>query len=78
MLDVSDLIIGLTVAAIGTSLPELAALLVAARKNEPDIAIGSIIGSNMFNLLNVVGISWLISPIHLRQMKFYKEIGLLW
>lgn len=63
MLGVSDLIIGLTVVALGTSLPELAASLVAARKNEPDIAIGNIIGSNMFNLLSVVGIAGLISPI---------------
>lgn len=63
MLGVSDLIIGLTIVALGTSLPELAASLIAARKNEPDIAIGNIIGSNMFNLLSVVGIAGLISPI---------------
>ena len=59
---VSDLIIGLTIVALGTSLPELAASLVAARKNEPDIAIGNIIGSNMFNLLGVIGIAGLIAP----------------
>ncbi|WP_131783208.1 calcium/sodium antiporter [Legionella gresilensis] len=63
MFGVSDLIIGLTVLASGTSLPELAASIIAARKNEPDMAIGNIIGSNMFNLLSVIGIAGLITPI---------------
>lgn len=62
-LGVSDLIIGLTIVAIGTSLPELAASVIAARKGEHDIAIGNIVGSNMFNLLAVVGIAGMISPI---------------
>jgi cation:H+ antiporter len=59
---VSDLIIGLTIVALGTSLPELAASIASALKNEPDIAIGNIIGSNMFNLLAVLGIPGIISP----------------
>ena len=59
---ISDLVIGLTIIAIGTSLPELAASVVSAFKNEPDIAIGNIIGSNMFNLLVVFGLPGLISP----------------
>lgn len=59
---ISDLVIGLTIVAIGTSLPELAASIVSALKNEPDIAIGNIIGSNMFNLLVVFGIPGLMSP----------------
>jgi len=59
---VSDLIIGLTIVALGTSLPELAASVASALKNEPDIAIGNVIGSNMFNLLAVLGIPGLISP----------------
>lgn len=54
---VSDLIIGLTVVAIGTSLPELASSIAAARKGELDIAIGNVIGSNMFNTLAVVGLA---------------------
>ena len=62
-LGVSNLIIGLTIVALGTSLPELAASLIAARKGEHDIAIGNIIGSNMFNLLAVIGIAGVISPI---------------
>lgn len=59
---ISDLVIGLTIVAIGTSLPELAASIVSALKNEADIAIGNIIGSNMFNLLVVFGIPGLMSP----------------
>jgi cation:H+ antiporter len=63
MLGVSDLVIGLTIVAIGTSLPELAASVMSALKNEPDIALGNVIGSNMFNLLGVLGIPGAISPI---------------
>ena len=62
-LGVSDLIIGLTIVALGTSLPELAATIVAAKKGEHDIAIGNIIGSNMFNLLAVIGIAGTINPM---------------
>ena len=62
-LGVSDLIIGLTIVALGTSLPELAATVVAARKGEHDIAIGNVVGSNMFNLLAVVGIAGVIAPM---------------
>jgi len=61
-LGVSDLIIGLTIIAIGTSLPELAASVVSARRGEPDIAIGNVIGSNMFNLLGVLALPGLIHP----------------
>lgn len=60
---VSDLIIGLTVVAIGTSLPELASSIIAVRKNEHDLAIGNVIGSNMFNTLAVVGIAGAIHPM---------------
>ncbi len=59
---VSDLIIGLTIVAIGTSLPELAATISAARKKEFDLAVGNIVGSNIFNTLGVLGISGLIHP----------------
>ncbi|WP_308364379.1 MULTISPECIES: calcium/sodium antiporter [unclassified Microbulbifer] len=62
-LGVSDLIIGLTIVALGTSLPELAATVIAARKGEHDIAIGNVVGSNMFNLLAVVGIAGAIAPM---------------
>jgi cation:H+ antiporter len=61
-LGVSDLVIGLTIVAVGTSLPELAAAVAGAIKNEHDIAIGNIIGSNMFNLLAVLALPGLILP----------------
>lgn len=60
---VSDLIIGLTIVAIGTSLPELASSLIAIRKGEHDIALGNVIGSNIFNTLAVVGIAGAIHPM---------------
>ncbi|MFO7594423.1 MAG: calcium/sodium antiporter [Pseudomonadota bacterium] len=59
---VSDLIIGLTIVAIGTSLPELAASVMSALKGEHDIAVGNVLGSNMFNLLAVLGMPGLIHP----------------
>lgn len=61
-LGVSDLVIGLTVVAVGTSLPELAASVASVVKREPDIAIGNLIGSNMFNLLAVLPIPALVVP----------------
>jgi cation:H+ antiporter len=59
---ISDLVIGLTVVALGTSLPELAATVMSALKNEHDIALGNVIGSNIFNLLAVLGLPGLINP----------------
>lgn len=62
-LGVSELIIGLTIVAIGTSLPELAAAIAAVRKNEHDLVLGNIIGSGLFNTLAVVGLAAAISPL---------------
>lgn len=62
-LGVDDLIIGLTIVALGTSLPELAAAIVAIRKKEHDLALGNLIGSNLFNTLAVVGFAGLVAPI---------------
>jgi len=61
-LGVSELVIGLTVVAVGTSLPELATSAVASARGERDIAVGNVVGSNIFNLLCVLGISGLVSP----------------
>lgn len=58
----SDLVIGLTVVAVGTSLPELAATVVAVRKGEHDMAVGGIVGSNLFNILAVLGIAGVVGP----------------
>ncbi|RQW64654.1 calcium/sodium antiporter [Vibrio viridaestus] len=62
-LGVSELLIGLTIVALGTSLPELATSIMAARKGEHDIAVGNVVGSNMFNSLAVIGIAGTIKPI---------------
>ncbi|MEM1073700.1 MAG: calcium/sodium antiporter [Pseudomonadota bacterium] len=60
---VSDTVIGLTLVAIGTSLPELATTLVAALRRQADVALGNVIGSNIFNLLAIIGVAGLIGPI---------------
>ena len=62
---VSELVIGLTVVAAGTSLPELATSIIAAVKGERDIAVGNVVGSNIFNILAVVGLSALVAPTSL-------------
>jgi cation:H+ antiporter len=62
-LGVSELIIGLTIVALGTSLPELAASVSAARKNEHGVAFGNVVGSNLFNTMCVVGIAGAITPV---------------
>jgi cation:H+ antiporter len=62
-LGVSDLLIGLTIVAVGTSLPELASSIAAARRGENDLAVGNVIGSNIFNTLVVVGLASVIAPI---------------
>lgn len=73
-LGVSDLIIGLTIVAIGTSLPELASSILAARKGEHDIALGNILGSNLFNTLAVVGIAGSISPLTVAPEVFSRDV----
>lgn len=77
-LGVSDLIIGLTIVAIGTSLPELASSIAAARKGEDDLAVGNIIGSNLFNTLMVVGIAATIAPMgNIEQDVLYRDMPLM-
>ncbi|WP_298549807.1 calcium/sodium antiporter [uncultured Parabacteroides sp.] len=73
-LGVSEAVIGLTVVAAGTSLPELATSIVAASRHKPDIAIGNIVGSNLFNLLAIAGSCSLIHPI---EAKNINDIDLL-
>lgn len=73
-LGVSDLIIGLTIVAVGTSLPELASSIIAARKGEHDIALGNVLGSNLFNTLAVVGIAGLIRPMAVVPEIFSRDI----
>ncbi|WOI36304.1 calcium/sodium antiporter [Alteromonas sp. CI.11.F.A3] len=71
---VSDTIIGLTVIAIGTSLPELASSLIAVKKGEHDLALGNVIGSNMFNTLAVVGIAGTIQPMTVSADFLYRDV----
>jgi cation:H+ antiporter len=76
-LGVSDLIIGLTIVAIGTSLPELASSIIATRKGEHDIALGNIIGSNLFNTLGVVGIAGVIHPLDVGPEVLSRDISII-
>ncbi len=64
----SDALIGLTIVAVGTSLPELATSLLAAIKKEADIAVGNIVGSNIFNLLGILGISAMVTPLEAHEI----------
>lgn len=77
MLGISELIIGLTIVAIGTSLPELAASVASALKNEHDIAIGNILGSNIFNLLAVLAMPGLIAPSDIDPMLIYRDFSFM-
>lgn len=73
-LGVSDLVIGLTIVALGTSLPELSSCIVAVKKKEYDLALGNIVGSNMFNILAVIGISASVAPMqNLPDAVFYRD-----
>ncbi len=73
----SDLVIGLTIIAIGTSLPELAASITAVKKNEADIAIGNVIGSNMFNMLAVIGIPGMIHATDFDSVVLHRDFPIM-
>ena len=68
---VSEAVIGLTIVAAGTSVPELAASIVAAMKKEPDIALGNVIGSNIFNILGILGIASMVAPITAPEIRHF-------
>lgn len=76
-LGVTDLVIGLTVVAIGTSLPELASSLAAVRKGEHDLAFGNILGSNLFNTLAVVGIAATIHPMGVEPVVLWRDWSIM-
>ena len=67
MFNVSDTVIGLTLVAIGTSLPELATTVMATLRRQAEVALGNVIGSNMFNLLAIIGVAALVGPIPVSQ-----------
>lgn len=76
MFGVSEAIIGLTVVALGTSLPELITSVVAAIKGHSDISLGNIVGSNIFNILFVIGVTAVISPFTVSQDRYLFMIGI--
>lgn len=76
-LGVSELVIGLTIVAVGTSLPELASSIAAVRKNEHDLALGNVLGSNVFNTLAVVGIAASIHPLSVEPSVLYRDWTLM-
>lgn len=71
---VSELVIGMTIVAFGTSLPELATTIVAARKGQADLAVGNAVGSNLFNVLVVLGITAIIAPLSVREQALSFDI----
>ncbi|MFI3206521.1 MAG: calcium/sodium antiporter [Clostridia bacterium] len=77
MFGISETIIGLTIVAIGTSLPELVTSVVATKRGENDIAIGNVIGSNIFNILLILGISSIFSPIAIQMTGIYDALIVL-
>lgn len=76
-LHVSEAVIGLTIIAFGTSLPELAAALTSALREEDDLAIGNVIGSNMFNLLGVLGIAAVIQPVEVDMLMLKQDFPIM-
>lgn len=76
-LEISSLVIGLTIIALGTSLPEFAASIAASRKGQSDMVFGNILGSNSFNLLTTLGIAAIISPAKLEEALLKRDIPLM-
>lgn len=77
LLGVSELVIGLTIVAVGTSLPELAATLSAAVKGHPDIAIGNVVGSNLLNILAVMAVPALVNPVGIEATVVWRDYGMM-
>jgi cation:H+ antiporter len=76
-LEVSEAVIGLTIIALGTSLPELAAALTSALRHEDDLAIGNVIGSNMFNILGVLGLATVIEPVAVEPLMLRQDFPVM-
>ena len=77
IIGVSEIVIGLSIVALGTSLPELVTSLVASVKDEHSISVGNIIGSNLFNILSVLGLVSIVNPLNIEQDIFTFEIPLM-
>ena len=76
-LEVSETVIGLTIMAFGTSLPELAAALTSALRQEDELAIGNVIGSNMFNILGVLGIAAVVNPVEVEMLVLKQDFPVM-
>lgn len=76
-LGVPEVVVGLTLVALGTSLPELVTSLVAARRGEPDIATGNVVGSNVFNVLGILGVSALVRPIPMPSGGGWRDLAVM-
>jgi len=76
-LEVSETVIGLSVMAVGTSLPELAAALTSALRHEDDLAIGNVIGSNMFNILGVLGVAAVVHPVEVEMLMLKQDFPVM-
>jgi len=74
---VPELVIGLTIVALGTSLPEVAASIAAALKREADIALGNIVGSNVFNILGILGLTALVQPVGLPWESIQRDMWVM-
>jgi len=77
IMGVSESVIGLTIVALGTSLPELAAAMASALRKEDDLCIGNILGSNLFNLLGVLGIAALIHPMAIEPLLLWRDLPVM-
>ena len=77
LLGVTEAVIGLTIVALGTSLPELAAAIASALRREDDLCIGNILGSNLFNLLGVLGIAALIHPMDIERILIVRDLPVM-
>ncbi len=77
LMGVSEAVIGLTIVALGTSLPELAAAISSALRKEDDLCIGNILGSNLFNLLGVLGIAALIHPMEIERILIVRDLPVM-
>ena len=71
---IPQLVIGLTIVAMGTSMPEFCVSLVSAIEDKPDLAVGNVVGSNIFNTLFIVGITALVAPITISRVTVAKDI----
>tara|TARA_B100000287_G_scaffold14462_1_gene14601 strand:+ start:655 stop:1212 length:558 start_codon:yes stop_codon:yes gene_type:complete len=75
--NVSEEVIGLSIVAVGTSLPELATTFAAVRRKQGEVVLGNIIGSNLFNILFIVGVASLIAPINFQEIDVVQSLGYL-